>query len=43
MRNTKNQKLLKLKKETIRQLNQDDLKKVIGGNSSCLPPPPPAS
>lgn len=43
MKNTKNQKLLKLSKETIRKLDENDLKKVVGGQSSCLPPPPPAS
>lgn len=43
MKNTKSQKLLKLKKETIRKLDLTDLKKVIGGQSSCLPPPPAES
>lgn len=41
-KDAKNQKLLKLNTETIRKLDENDLKKVIGGGS-CLPPPPPAS
>jgi hypothetical protein len=44
-KDTKNQKLLRLNKETIRKLDDlddNDLKRVIGGGS-CLPPPPPAS
>ena len=43
MKNTKNQKLLKLNKETLRKLDENDLKNVNGGGS-CLPqipvPPP---
>ena len=41
-KDTKKQKLLKLSKETIKTLDQSDLKKVFGGGS-CLPPPPAAS
>lgn len=41
-KDTKNQKLLKLTKETIKKLDENDLKKVIGGGS-CLPPPPAVS
>ncbi len=43
MKKTKNEKLLKLNKETIRKLDLNDLNKVVGGTSSCLPPPPAAS
>ena len=43
MKNKKNEKLLKLKKESIRKLDVNDLNKVIGGGSSCLPPPPSPS
>ncbi len=43
MKNTKNQKLLKLNKETLRRLDENDLKNVNGGGSCLpqLPPPPP--
>jgi bacteriocin-like protein len=38
----KNRKLLRLNTETVKKLDENDLKKVIGGGS-CLPPPPAAS
>ena len=41
-KDTKNHKLLKLNKDTIKKLDEHGLKKVIGGGS-CLPPPPAAS
>ena len=41
-KDTKKQKLLKLGKETIKTLDQSDLKQVYGGGS-CLPWPPPAA
>ena len=40
---TKNQKLLKLNKDTIKKLDERGLENVIGGGSSCLPPPPAVS
>lgn len=42
MKNTNKQKLLKLNKDTIRNLDEHGLKNAIGGGS-CLPPPPAAS
>jgi bacteriocin-like protein len=41
-KDTKTQKLLKLNKETIKKLDEKDLKKVVGGGS-CLEWPPPAA
>ena len=41
-KDTKKQKLLKLSKQTIKTLDQNDLKQVYGGGS-CLPWPPPAA
>jgi hypothetical protein len=40
-KDTKNQKLLKLDKDTIKKLDEHGLTKVVGG-TSCLPWPPPA-
>ena len=40
---SQNKRKLELNRETIRKLDENDLKKVIGGGSSCLPPPPAAS
>jgi len=42
-KDTKNQKLLKLNKDTIKKLDEHGLKNVIGGGGSCLPPPPAVS
>lgn len=42
-KDTKKQKLLKLSKQTIKTLDQSDLKQVFGGGGSCLPWPPPAA
>jgi len=42
-KDTKNQKLLKLNKDTIKKLDERGLEKVIGGGGSCLPPPPAVS
>jgi bacteriocin-like protein len=39
----KNQKLLRLNTETVKKLDENDLKKVTGGGGSCLPPPPALS
>ena len=41
-KNTNARKLLPLGKETVKKLNDQDLK-VVAGGGSCLPPPPPAS
>jgi hypothetical protein len=41
-KDTKNQKLLKLNKDTIKKLDEHGLKNAMGGGS-CLPPPPAAS
>ena len=37
-----NQKLLKLDKQTVKKLVDNDLERVVGGGS-CLPPPPAVS
>jgi len=42
-KDTKNQKLLKLNKDTIKKLDENGLKKALGGGGSCLPPPPAVS
>jgi hypothetical protein len=39
---TKNQKLLKLNKDTIKKLEEKGLEKIVGGGS-CLETPPAAS
>ena len=39
---TKNQKLLKLNKDTLKKLDEQGLEKVVGGGS-CLPTPPAVS
>jgi bacteriocin-like protein len=39
-RDAKKQKLLKLNMQTIRKLDENDLKNVVGGGS-CLPQLPP--
>jgi len=41
-KNTNARKLLPLGMETVKKLNDQDLK-VVAGGGSCLPPPPPAS
>ena len=42
-KNTNARRLLPLGKETVKKLNDQDLKVVAGGGGSCLPPPPAAS
>jgi hypothetical protein len=39
-RDTKNQKLLKLTKETIKKLDQNGLRVVVGGDSRVIVPRP---